>query len=177
MNWHIIESSREIHPTHVALLQLQGIMPSWRFAKCGENDDGKNNAKRRLVSALVTRLSNRLYDLWMEGRQRCAQKGLCCIINRQSGLLDYNGGLMVAGELYNMFVCIDWVCSDEIPSYGIYLWLICVVRDIYWVKGSVYVLKFALQRGEGEKREGMQISKQSTQNLWPKKYLEPCTLS
>ena len=28
-----------------------------------------------------------------------------------------------------------------------------------------FVLKYALQRGEGEKREGVQISKQSTQNL------------
>ena len=34
------------------------------------------------------------------------------------------------------------------------------------MKGSVPVLlKFALQRGEGEKREGMKIAKQSTQNL------------
>ena len=30
---------------------------------------------------------------------------------------------------------------------------------------ACFGLKFALQRGEGEKREGMQISKQSTQNL------------
>ena len=29
------------------------------------------------------------------------------------------------------------------------------------------VLKFVLQRREGEKREGVQISKQSTQNLGP----------
>ena len=42
-----------------------------------------------------------------------------------------------------------------------------------------FVLKFALQRGEGEKRESVQILKQSTQNPWPKKYLQPvqpCTL-
>ena len=38
---------------------------------------------------------------------------------------------------------------------------------IYWVKGSghVFVLKFSLQGGEGEKREGMQILKQSTPSL------------
>ena len=30
---------------------------------------------------------------------------------------------------------------------------------------ACFVLKFVLQRGDGEKREGMQISKQSTQNL------------
>ena len=36
-----------------------------------------------------------------------------------------------------------------------------------------YVLKFALQR-MGEKRVGVQISKQSTQNPWPKNLLQPC---
>ena len=38
---------------------------------------------------------------------------------------------------------------------------------IYDVKGSVpfFGLKIAPQRGEGEKREGVQISKNSTQNL------------
>ena len=35
-------------------------------------------------------------------------------------------------------------------------------------------MKFALQRGEGEKREGVQISKQITQTLWTKKYLQTC---
>ena len=38
---------------------------------------------------------------------------------------------------------------------------------------ACFVLKFALQRGEGEKR-GVKISKQGTQNLRPRKYLEPC---
>ena len=46
---------------------------------------------------------------------------------------------------------------------------------IPWVKGSYLVLKFALQRVEGEKREGVKISKQGTQNRCPKKYLQPCT--
>ena len=31
--------------------------------------------------------------------------------------------------------------------------------------GACFVFKFALQRGEGEKREGVQISKRSTHNL------------
>ena len=49
-------------------------------------------------------------------------------------------------------------------------------RGISRVKGSVcFVLKFALQRGVGEKREGVQISKQSTQNLRHHKCLAPCT--
>ena len=39
---------------------------------------------------------------------------------------------------------------------------------------SCLVLKFARQRGEGQKRGGIQISKQSTQNRWPKKYYQPC---
>ena len=39
---------------------------------------------------------------------------------------------------------------------------------------ACFVLKFALQRGEGERREGVQISKQSTQSLRPKKNLQPC---
>ena len=36
-------------------------------------------------------------------------------------------------------------------------------------------LKVAPQRGEGEKREGLQISKNSTQNLWHHLFLAPCT--
>ena len=40
---------------------------------------------------------------------------------------------------------------------------------------AYFVLKFALQRGEGKKREGVQILKQGTQNLSSKKYLNPCT--
>ena len=56
-------------------------------------------------------------------------------------------------------------------------------RRCYNLQGSSYllgqrlracfILKFALQSGEGEKREGMPISKQSAQNIWPKKYIEP----
>ena len=42
--------------------------------------------------------------------------------------------------------------------------------------GSKVLCKFELQREKGEKREGMQISKQITQNLWPKKYLQPCAV-
>ena len=41
----------------------------------------------------------------------------------------------------------------------------------YWV---YFVLKVAPQRGEGEKREGVQISKNSTQNLGSHKFLVPC---
>ena len=41
---------------------------------------------------------------------------------------------------------------------------------------ACFVLKYAHQRGEGEKREGVLISKQRPQNLWPKKYLNRCTL-
>ena len=42
-----------------------------------------------------------------------------------------------------------------------------LVQDIFWYErfSACFVLKFALQRGEGKKREGVQISKQSTQNL------------
>ena len=36
-----------------------------------------------------------------------------------------------------------------------------------WVKGSVHILKIEIQRGEGERREGVQSWKQNTQNLWP----------
>ena len=43
-------------------------------------------------------------------------------------------------------------------------------------KVQCFVLKFALQKAaEGEKREGIQISKQGTQNLWPKKRFQPFT--
>ena len=48
---------------------------------------------------------------------------------------------------------------------------------IYGVKGSVPILFLELHhRGEGEKREGVQISKNSTQNLWHHKFLAPCIL-
>ena len=39
---------------------------------------------------------------------------------------------------------------------------------------ACFDLKLASQRGQGEKREGLQISEQSSQNLLPKKYLDPC---
>ena len=39
---------------------------------------------------------------------------------------------------------------------------------IYWFNGSVHVLFWNLHsKGEGEKREGLKVSKQSTQSLWP----------
>ena len=59
------------------------------------------------------------------------------------------------------------------PRVGLVSQQVIELRDT--VQGSSYllgqrfracfVLKFALQRGEGEKRDGVQISKQSTQNL------------
>ena len=42
---------------------------------------------------------------------------------------------------------------------------------------ACFVLKLAPHKGEGVKREGVGISKQSTQNLWPKKFIDPCTLN
>ena len=49
---------------------------------------------------------------------------------------------------------------------------------IYDVKGSAcFVLNVAPQRGEGEKREGVQISKNSSHNLWHHKFLAPCIVS
>ena len=39
------------------------------------------------------------------------------------------------------------------------------------------VLEIAQRRGEGEKREGVQNSKQSTQNLWHDSYLAQCRLT
>ena len=56
------------------------------------------------------------------------------------------------------------VWSDSIIT------LYCVqgTRYLWWQWFSAcFVLKFAVQRGEGEKREGVQITKQSTQNLSP----------
>ena len=43
-------------------------------------------------------------------------------------------------------------------------------------RGACFVFKFALQREEGEKSEGVQISTQGTQNLWPKKSLQSSAL-
>ena len=40
---------------------------------------------------------------------------------------------------------------------------------------ALFVLKIPPQRGEGEKREGVQISKNRAQNLWHHPLLEPCT--
>ena len=37
-----------------------------------------------------------------------------------------------------------------------------------------FALKFALQREEGEKRYGMQISKPSTRNEGPRSHAKPC---
>ena len=53
------------------------------------------------------------------------------------------------------------VCGNSFPR-------ICTIqKKIFWNEGfcACFGLKFALKRGEGEKREGVQISKQSTQNL------------
>ena len=59
----------------------------------------------------------------------------------------------------------------------------CIVQGWSYLLGqwfsACFVLKFANQREEGERREWVHISKQSTQNLWPKKYLQPfkyCTV-
>ena len=52
----------------------------------------------------------------------------------------------------------------------------CTGVEIWLPRFSVsFVLKFAPQKGEGEKRRGVQIFKWSTQNLWHHKYLNPCT--
>ena len=44
-----------------------------------------------------------------------------------------------------------------------------------WTKslGQILVMKLPPQRGEGKKREGVNILELSTQNLWPKDYVHP----
>ena len=58
-----------------------------------------------------------------------------------------------------------------------YCWLgVCLQGARYlWCQrfSACFVLKNALQRGEGQKREGVKISKQSALNLWHHKFLPP----
>ena len=79
-------------------------------------------------------------------------------------------------------------------SYFNNKWHIQRVEDRYWfplitlqcpttgvniILGSkvqcLFVLKLPPQRGEGEKREGVQILELSIQSLWPKDYVHPCS--
>ena len=46
---------------------------------------------------------------------------------------------------------------------------ICTGDELFIGSKVQCILKFAFQKGEGEKREGVPILKKSTQNLSPKK--------
>ena len=85
------------------------------------------------------------------------------------------GGLDIVRHLVDLgFVDIKVGSSGYVPGHRGRYSISLTAGGIYtgglvidWVKGSVscFVLYFALQREEGEKREGVKISKESTKNL------------
>ena len=65
-------------------------------------------------------------------------------------------------------VCNWWVCNTVSRHHKAFY------IGVHEILGLNCVLEIAPQRGEGEKREGVQILELSTQNLWPEDFVHPC---
>ena len=84
----------------------------------------------------------------------------------------WNNALMI---LVSLFHCVSFwqLCglfslTKQVDHLQGYRYLSC--------QSYMFCFENCTPEGEGEKRERVQISKQSTENLWYHKYLDPCSL-
>ena len=150
-NWKMRYGKHRTHARIVgqwahAFCKLYGYAKQGKLRKChGHSDDSDCGPHSQLTSEFPTHLHS---GWWPRSRICWESPGM------EKKILEilYNSRMLHVVSVYR---------SHVIP----------------WVKGSVPVFFLKLHhRGErGRKGRGVQISKQRTQNLWPKDYLEPCT--